>query len=123
MFQISQAKNFIKNPDISPICGFFQHFLALFDTFTSRYNHSYIKFEFSGYFYPYKHFLKKNFLENELKMPFQPLWAGWALAPPEIGGFRKEDRIKYRQSITFSPLRFVNLMTYLHYRPHFPCFH
>ena len=58
---LKEAKNFIKNPDISPICGFFQHFLALFDTFTTRHIHSYIKFEFSGYFHPYKHFLKKTF--------------------------------------------------------------
>ena len=51
MYQISQGKNFSEKPDITPNCGFFQNFLALFDTFTTRYNHSGIKFEFSGYFY------------------------------------------------------------------------
>ena len=51
MYQISQGKFFLEKPDITPNCGFFQHFLALFDTFTTRCNHSGIKFEFSGYFY------------------------------------------------------------------------
>jgi hypothetical protein len=43
MYQISQGKIFSEKPGITPNCGFFQHFLALFDTG--------IKFEFSGYFY------------------------------------------------------------------------
>ena len=64
MYQISQAKIFFKKPDISPISGFFHKFLALFDTFTTRYDHSHIKFEFSGYFYLYIHFIKKNVFEN-----------------------------------------------------------
>ena len=57
VFQISQNKNNFGKRVISPICGFFWHFLALFDTFTTVYNHSDIKFKFSGYFYPYKHFI------------------------------------------------------------------
>ena len=56
MYQISQGKHFLEKPGISPSCGFFQHFLTLFDPFTTRYDHSDIKFEFSGYFYPYGHF-------------------------------------------------------------------
>ena len=56
MYQISQGKFFLEKPGKSPICGFFQKFLDPFDTFTTRYNHSDIKFEFSGYFYPYEHF-------------------------------------------------------------------
>ena len=54
---ISQGKNFFGKLDISPSCGFFQYFLAPFDTFTTRYDHSHIKFEFSGYFYLYQHFI------------------------------------------------------------------
>jgi hypothetical protein len=50
MFQISQGKIFSEKPDMSLNCGFFQHFLALFDTFTTRCNHSGIKFEFSVFF-------------------------------------------------------------------------
>ena len=53
MYQISQGKIFLEKPGISPNCGFFQHFLALFDTFTTRCNHSGINFKFSGYFYTY----------------------------------------------------------------------
>ena len=55
MYQISQGKKILEKPGISPSCGFFQYFLAPFDTFTTRYDHSHIKFEFSGYFYLYKH--------------------------------------------------------------------
>ena len=51
MYQISQGKKNSEKPDVTPNCGFFQHLLALFDTFTTRCNHSGIKFEFSGYFY------------------------------------------------------------------------
>ena len=40
MYQISQGKIFLEKPDITPNCGFFQHFLALFDTLTTRCNHS-----------------------------------------------------------------------------------
>ena len=57
MYQISQGKHFLEKLGISPNCGFFQHFLALFDTFTTRCNHSGIKFKFFAYFYPYKHFI------------------------------------------------------------------
>ena len=63
MYQISQAQIFFKKPDISPISGFFHQFLALFDTFTTRYDHSHIKFEFSVYLYLYKHFIKKSFFK------------------------------------------------------------
>ena len=38
MYQISQATIFSEKPGITPNCGFFQHFLALFDTFTQREN-------------------------------------------------------------------------------------
>ena len=61
-------KNFGKSV-ISPICGFFRHFLALFDTFTSRYNDFDIKFKFAGYFYPYKHFILKSVLKMNQKCP------------------------------------------------------
>ena len=57
IFQISQDKFFFVKRVLSPICGFFWYFLALFDTFTSRYNDFNIEFQFSGYFYPYKHFI------------------------------------------------------------------
>ena len=57
MYQISQGKKKLEKPGKSPSCGFFQYFLAPFDTFTTRYDHSHIKFEFSGYFYLYKHFI------------------------------------------------------------------
>ena len=76
MYQICQGKIFLKKPAISPNCGSFQYFLALFDIFTTRYDHPHIKFEFSGYFYPYKHFLKMIF-EIDSKMPFRPLCNGW----------------------------------------------
>ena len=36
---------------VNVICGFFQKFLALFDTFSTRYSHSGIKFEFSDSFW------------------------------------------------------------------------
>ena len=54
--QISQDKIFFGKRVISPICGFFGHFLALFDTFITRYNDSDIRFKFSGYSYSYKSF-------------------------------------------------------------------
>ena len=57
MHQISPGKFFLEKPGISPSCGFFQHFLAVFYTFTTRYDHLDIKFKFSGYLYPYKHFI------------------------------------------------------------------
>jgi hypothetical protein len=57
LFQISQDNFFFGKRVISPICGFFGHFLALFDTFTSRYNDVDIKFQLSGYSYSYKHFI------------------------------------------------------------------
>ena len=50
LFQISQDKKEIGKRVISSICGFFQYFLALFDTLTTRYDHSHIKFEFSWLF-------------------------------------------------------------------------
>ena len=57
VFQISQDKNFFGKHILSSICGFFGIFLALFDTFTTRYNDLDIKLKFSGYFHPYKHFI------------------------------------------------------------------
>jgi hypothetical protein len=55
-FQISQDKFFSGKRVVSPICGFFGIFLALFVTFITIYNDSDIKFKFSGYFYSYKSF-------------------------------------------------------------------
>ena len=69
MHQISPGKFFLEKPGISPSCGFFQHFLAPFYTFTTRYDHLDIKFKFSGYFYPYNHFFKKLFLKMIQKCP------------------------------------------------------
>jgi hypothetical protein len=48
IFQIGQDNFFFEKRFLNHICGFFQHFLALFETFTTRYNDSCIKFEFSG---------------------------------------------------------------------------
>ena len=42
---ISQDNSFFEKQGISVIVGFFQEFLALFDTFTIRYSHLGIKFE------------------------------------------------------------------------------
>ena len=61
MYQISQGNFFFEKIVLSPNFGFFQKFLALFDTFNARYNQSDIKIEFFGYFYPHKHFLKETF--------------------------------------------------------------
>ena len=38
-------------------CGFFHHFLAIFDTFSARYSHSGIKFEFFEQFLSKKHII------------------------------------------------------------------
>ena len=57
LFQISKDKKNFGKLVISQICGFFWHFLALFDTFTSRYNDFDIKIKFSDYFYSYEHFI------------------------------------------------------------------
>ena len=45
VYLIGQDNFFFGKPILSPICGFFEHFLALFDTFTARYIDSDIKFE------------------------------------------------------------------------------
>ena len=60
MFQISQGKKISEKPDITQNCGFFQLFLALLDTFATRYSHSDIKFEFSDQFQCMKHFIAKK---------------------------------------------------------------
>ena len=70
MYQISQGKIFLEKPGISPSCGFFQYCLAPFDTFTTRCDHSHIKFKFSGYFYIYKQFIQNFFLKMIKKCPF-----------------------------------------------------
>ena len=59
MYLICQDKNKFEKQAISVICGFFQDFLALFDTFTTRYSHYGIKFEFSDSFWSIKP-LKSN---------------------------------------------------------------
>jgi len=69
MYQISQGKIFLEKPDITSNIGFFQHFLALFDTSNTRCNHSGIKLELSGYFYHKKHFIQKYFLKMNQKCP------------------------------------------------------
>jgi hypothetical protein len=56
VFQISQDKKNSGKRVISPICVFFGIFWALFDTFSTIYNDSDIKFKFSGYFFSYKSF-------------------------------------------------------------------
>jgi hypothetical protein len=40
MYLICQDKFFFEKQAVCVICGFFQEFLALFDTFTTRYSHS-----------------------------------------------------------------------------------
>ena len=57
IFQISQDKKKFGKRVINQICGFFCHFLALFDTFSARYSHAGIKFEFSEQFQSIKHFI------------------------------------------------------------------
>ena len=57
VFQNSRDKISFEKRVISSICGFFGILLALFDTFTTRYDDLDIKSKFSGYFYPYKHFV------------------------------------------------------------------
>ena len=76
MYQVSQSKKISEKPGITPNCDFFQHFLALFDTFTTRYSHPDIKFKFSDQFQYIKHFISKKFFENELKGHFRPLCTG-----------------------------------------------
>ena len=63
MYQMSQAKIKFEKQGKSLICGFFQHFMALFETFTTKYSHSDIKFEFCDQFQYIKHFMSKTFLK------------------------------------------------------------
>ena len=60
---ICQDKFCSEKQGISVIFGFFQDFLALFDTFTTRYSHSDINFEFFDQFQYIKHFISKKFLK------------------------------------------------------------
>jgi len=48
IFQIGKDKIFFEKRFLNQIFGFFQHFLALFETFTTRYKNLCIKFDFSG---------------------------------------------------------------------------
>ena len=50
IFQINQDKKKFGKRVINQICGFSCHFLALFDTFSAKYSHAGIKFEFSVQF-------------------------------------------------------------------------
>ena len=51
IYQMSKVKKkHLKKQGKSLICGFFQHFLSLFETFTTWYSHLDIKFEFSDQF-------------------------------------------------------------------------
>ena len=70
IFQISQDNLFFEKRVLNQICGFFQHFLALFETFKTLYNDPCIKFEFSGYFLSIETLFEKIFFENVLKGPF-----------------------------------------------------
>jgi hypothetical protein len=54
MYLINQDNFFFEKQAIIVICGIFQEFLALFDTFTTRYSHSGMKFEFSDSFWSIK---------------------------------------------------------------------
>ena len=51
------SKFFFGKSVINQICGFFCHFLALFDTFSARYSHAGIKFEFAEQFQSIKDFI------------------------------------------------------------------
>ena len=62
VYLIGQDNFFFGKPILSPICGFFEHFLALFDTFTTRYIDSDIKFEFSD-FGLLKHLIEASILK------------------------------------------------------------
>ena len=73
MQQISQGKFFLEKLAIRSNCGFFQHFLATFATFITRYDHSYIKFDFFCLFISLQTLYLKIIFQNELKMPFRPL--------------------------------------------------
>ena len=53
-----------EKPGLGLICDFFHNFLALFDTLTTKCNHSAIEFEFSDYFCPYTLFKKKHLKMN-----------------------------------------------------------
>ena len=64
MYQISQSKKISEKSGITPNCGFFQHFLTLFDTFTTRYSHSDIKFEFFDQFQFIKHIIEKKSVDS-----------------------------------------------------------
>ena len=61
MYKISQGKKKLEKSGICPSCGFFQHFLAPFDTFATRYDHSGIKFEFLAIFIFINTLLKNYF--------------------------------------------------------------
>ena len=63
IFQIGQDKIFFEKRFLNQICGFFQHFLALFDPITTRYNDPAIKFEFCDQCQYIKHFISKKFLK------------------------------------------------------------
>ena len=49
MYLINQDKNIFGKSVINPVCGYFDYFLALFDTLTTGYVHSDLKFEFSDF--------------------------------------------------------------------------
>ena len=49
-FKLAKTKKNWKSHHINQICGFTHHFLALFDTFSARYSHSGIIFEFPEQF-------------------------------------------------------------------------
>ena len=84
IFQISQDKFIFEKRFLNQICGFFQHFLALFETFISLYNDPCIEFELSGKFWSKKPVFLKIFFETVLKGPFWRLctWVSqWESTP------------------------------------------
>ena len=87
MFKISKDIFFFKKRVLKQICGFFQHVLSLFETFTTLYN-SCIKFDlFDWFLYILRSPSYFFFFENLLKGPLWLLcivmwWAYCAPSPP-----------------------------------------
>ena len=63
IFRISQDKSVFEKRVLNQACGFFQHFLALFETFTTLYNDPHIKLSSLANFDLQKPVLKKRFLK------------------------------------------------------------
>ena len=72
--KLAKANFFFEKIVLSPKFGFFQNYLALFDTFTTRYSNSGRKFKFSDKFSIHKTLYFKKVFGNVLKGHFRPLW-------------------------------------------------